>query len=135
MIDRLYDEVGGTETIRELVRIFYDRVLADPRLAPFFPDTDMEGLRAKQVMFLIMLVGRTRTFSGQDLNAAHAGARAQGLTDEHFDALLGHFEAAMRELEVSDDYTREIIGRIEKTRDAVLGRTGQSAPPQFRSAP
>jgi hemoglobin len=122
MIDQLYERVGGSGTIKELVRVFYDRVLADPRLAPFFPDTDMEGLRAKQVMFLVMLLGRTRTFSGRDLTAAHAGARAQGLTDEHFDVLLGHFEASLRELGVREDYAREMIARIETTRDAVLGR-------------
>jgi hemoglobin len=122
MIDRLYDEVGGTRTINELVRVFYDRVLADPLLAPFFPNTDMEALRAKQVMFLIMLMGRTRTFSGHDLSTAHAGARAEGLTDEHFDALLGHFGASLREIEVKEDFTREILARIETTRDSVLGR-------------
>ena len=122
MIDQLYQEVGGNETIHELVRIFYDRVLADARLAPFFPSTDMEGLRAKQVMFLSMLLGRTRTFSGHDLTGAHAGARAQGLTDEHFDALIGHFEASLRELNVAEHYTRQVIARIEKTRKAVLGQ-------------
>lgn len=122
MIDRLYENVGGPETIKELVRVFYERVLADPRLAPFFPDIDMHSLRAKQVMFLIMLLGRTPTFRGPDLTAAHAGARAQGLTDEHFDALLGHFEGSLRELDVDADYTREILARIESTRDAVLGR-------------
>jgi truncated hemoglobin YjbI len=122
MIDQLYEKVGGAGTIRELVRIFYDRVLADPRLAPFFPDTDMASLRAKQVMFLTMLLGRTRTFSGKDLSAAHAGARAQGLADEHFDALLGHFAASMRDLGVADDYIREVIARIQTTRNAVLGR-------------
>ena len=122
MINQLYEKVGGADTIRELVRIFYDRVLADPHLAPFFPETDMESLRAKQVMFLTMLMGRTRTFSGKDLSAAHAGARAQGLTDEHFDALLGHFEASMRDLGVADDYIREVIARLQSTRNAVLGR-------------
>jgi len=122
MSDRLYEQVGGTKTINELVRIFYDRVLADPRLAPFFSSADMEAQRAKQVMFLIMLLGRTRTFSGGDLGAAHAGARAQGLTNEHFDALLGHFGASLRELEVREDYIGEVLARIETTRDAVLGR-------------
>jgi truncated hemoglobin YjbI len=81
----------------------------------------MDSLRAKQVMFLTMLMGRTRTFDGKDLSAAHAGARAQGLTDGHFDALLGHFEASMRDLKVADDYIREVIARIETTLNAVLG--------------
>ncbi len=122
MIDRLYEKVGGTKTIQKLVRIFYDRVLADPRLAPFFPNTNMDALRAKQVMFLIMLLGQTRTFSGQDLVVAHAGTRAQGLADEHFDALLGHFEASLQELDVAEDYIRDVLARLETTRDAVRGR-------------
>ena len=122
MIDQLFERVGGSGSIKEPVRIFCDRVLADPRLAPFFPNTDMAGLRAKQVMFLVMLLGPTPTFSGGDLTAAHAGARAQGLTDDHFDALLGHFEASLRELDVRDDYGREVIARIESTRAAVVGR-------------
>lgn len=122
MIDQLYEQVGGSQTIKKLVDIFYDRVLADASLAPFFPDTDMESLRAQQVMFLAMLLGRARTFSGQDLTTAHAPARAQGLTDGHFDALLRHFEASMRELEIAEDYTRQVVARIEATRDAVLGR-------------
>lgn len=128
MIDRLFEQIGGTNAINELVQIFYNRVLADPRLAPFFPTTDMEALRAKQVMFLIMLLGSTRTFKGPDLASAHAGARAQGLSDEHFDALLGHFEASLGDLDVKEDFTREILARIEATRDAVLGRVASTDP-------
>jgi hemoglobin len=122
MIDQLYEKVGGTGTIRELVRIFYDRVMADARLAPFFPDTDIESLKARQVMFLVMLLGHQRMFAQHDLAAAHSGARAQGMTDAHFDAMLGHFEASMRQLDVDEDYRRAILTRIESTRNAVLGR-------------
>jgi hemoglobin len=122
MIDQLYDKVGGTGTIRELVRVFYDRVTTDPRLARFFPATAIESLRAKQVMFLAMLLGHQRMVASQDLTAAHAGARMQGLTDEHFDAMLGHFDASMREVEVEEDYRRAVLARIETTRNAVLGR-------------
>ena len=124
MIDRLYEKIGGSKTINELVQLFYDRVLADPRLAPFFPHADMAALRAKQVMFMMMLLGRSRTFSGRDLTTAHAGARAQGLKDEHFDALLGHFEASLHDIDVGDDYTREVMALLETTRNAVLGREG-----------
>ena len=122
MIDRLYEKIGGSETIRELVQLFYDRVLADPRLAPFFQHTDTAALRAQQAMFITMLLGRSRSFSGRDLTTAHAGARAQGLNDEHFDALLGHFETSLQELDVAEDYTREVVALLETTRNAVLGR-------------
>lgn len=126
MIDQLYENVGGSATIKKLVGIFYDRVLADPMLAPFFPNADMSGLRAKQVMFLTMLLGRERTFTGRDLSTAHAGARIQGLTDAHFDALLRHFDESMQELDIAAEYIQQVLARIEATRDAVLGRTAGS---------
>lgn len=122
MIDRLYDKIGGSDTINELVRIFYDRVQADPRLGPFFPHTDMATLRARQAMFITMLLGGSRSFNGRDLTTAHAGARAQGLNDAHFDALLEHFEKSLQELDVAEDFTREILALLETTRNAVLGR-------------
>ena len=122
MIDRLYEKIGGSKTINELVQLFYDRVLADPRLGPFFQHTDTAALRAQQAMFITMLLGRTRSFNGRDLKTAHAGARAKGLTDEHFDALLGHFKTSLQELDVAEDYTCEIVALLETTRDAVLGR-------------
>ena len=122
MIDRLYDKIGGSATINKLVEIFYDRVLADPRLGPFFPQTDMATLRARQAMFVSMLVGGSRSFNGRDLTTAHAGARAQGLNDAHFDALLEHFAESLQQLDVAEDYTREILALLEGTRNAVLGR-------------
>jgi hemoglobin len=126
MIDRLYEKIGGSRTINELVRIFYDRVLADPLLSPFFPNTDMDTLRAQQVMFMTMLLGGARSFKGRDLGTAHAAARMQGLADAHFDALLSHFGAALEELEVEEDYVREILTLLEATRDAVLGRQART---------
>jgi hemoglobin len=123
MIDRLYERVGGSQTIKRLVDRFYDRVLADPQLAPFFPHTDMNALRAKQVMFITMLMGRTRTFSGRSLTTAHADARAQGLNDGHFDSLLEHFRLALGDVGVGDDYSRELVDLVETTRNDVLGRS------------
>ena len=126
MIDRLYENVGGSGTIRRLVDHFYDRVLADPSLAPFFPSTDMNALRAKQVMFITMLAGQSRKHSGDKLTAVHAGARARGLNDGHFDAILEHFRLALGDVGVADAFSRELVALVETTRDAVLGR---AAPP------
>ena len=32
----LFEKVGGEQTINDLIHEFYDRVLADPELKPFF---------------------------------------------------------------------------------------------------
>jgi hemoglobin len=133
MIDQLYEKVGGSQTMKRLVDRFYDLVLADPSLAPFFPDADMNALRSKQVMFITMLVGKSRTFTGRDLTTAHADARGRGLSDEHFNALLGHFDRALRDIGVEEAFIRELVALVETTRDAVLGRTqDQRTRPQAR---
>ena len=122
MIDRLYDKIGGSATINNLMQVFYDRVQADSHLSPFFSHADMAMLRAQQAMFITMLLGGSRSFNGRDLATAHAGARTQGLNDSHFDALLEHFEESLQQLDVAEDFTREILALLETTRNTVLGR-------------
>jgi hemoglobin len=123
-MDRLYELIGGGAAISALVSRFYQKVLADERLSPFFAATDMENLRARQAMFLTMLLGGSRSFTGRDLTTAHAGARTQGMTDFHFDLVLRYFEEALTEMGVDARYIREILRLLDTTRAAVLGRQG-----------
>ena len=44
----LFQRVGGEQAIAELINEFYDRVLADPELKPFFKDTSVDKLRRMQ---------------------------------------------------------------------------------------
>lgn len=122
MVDRLYEKIGGGKAVSNLVRVFYDKVQADERLRPFFANADMENLRARQAMFLTMLLGGSRNFTGRDLATAHAGPRQHGLNDENFDALLRIFRESLQETGVALDYTSEIMAMLENTRDQVLGR-------------
>ena len=43
--DTLYDRLGEREGIQAVVDDFYDRLLADDDLGPFFAGADMEKLR------------------------------------------------------------------------------------------
>jgi hemoglobin len=47
-----FERVGGEQTIRELIHEFYDRVIADPDLKPFFKNTSMGKLRRMQREFI-----------------------------------------------------------------------------------
>ena len=49
-------------------------------------------------MFVSMLMGGRAVYTGKEIGAAHAHARAEGLTDQHFDAFLNHFRAALDEV-------------------------------------
>jgi len=122
MVDALYDLIGGKQTVWAATESFYRRVLADDTLSHFFEGSDLVHLRARQSMFLSMLLGGRVVYTGKDLSAAHAGARAKKLTDVHFDAFLIHFRAALAEVGVKAEKAEEVLQLLETRRNAVLGR-------------
>jgi hypothetical protein len=80
---------------------FLPQVLADPLLAPYFDDVDMDRQVAKQAAFLTMALDGPDRYTGRDPRTAHAGLA--GLTDEHVDRVIGHLAQTLRELGVAED--------------------------------
>jgi len=122
MIDELYDLIGGSPTIRAATDSFYRRVLEDETLRHFFDSSDMAHLHERQSMFISMLLGGRVVYTGKKIDAAHASARAKGLTNKHFDAFLVHFRAALEEVGAKPDKTEKVMKLLETQRSAVLGR-------------
>lgn len=120
MIDELYDLIGGNRTVWAATEAFYRRVLADDTIRPFFETTDMAQLRARQSMFISMLLGGRVVYTGRDVAAAHAHAREQGLNDGHFDRFLSHFREALHEVGVPADKVQKVMILLESRRSAVL---------------
>jgi len=113
MIDDLYDLIGGRRTVWAATKSFYDKVLADESLRPFFERTDMAHLHARQSMFVSMLLGGRVVYTGKDIHGAHAAARNQGLNDTHFDTFLRHFRAALEEVGVKAEKAQKVIKLLE----------------------
>ena len=122
MVDELYELIGGRQTVWAATDSFYRRVLADARLSHFFKGSDMAHLRARQSMFISMLLGGRVVYTGKDITAAHAQSREQGLNDSHFDAFLNHFRAALEEVGVKADKAERVMKLLEGKRGAVLNR-------------
>jgi hemoglobin len=57
VIDELFDLIGGRPTIQAATESFYRKVHADETLRVFFQSTDIEQLRARQSLFISMLLG------------------------------------------------------------------------------
>ena len=122
VLDDLYDTVGGNGTLEKAIGSFYQRVLEDESLKPFFRSTDMPHLRSGQSMFVSMLVGGKAVYTGKDIRIAHAQARAEGLTAEHLEAFLNHFRDALNDAGVHPDKTEKIVRLLEAQRAAVLNQ-------------
>jgi len=116
----IYDRIGGQSAVSAATELFYRKVLADPVVAGYFDDIDMDAQLAKQAAFLTMVLGGPNNYTGRDLRAAHA--RLAGLDDEHFDHVATHLEATLRELGVGDAEVKEIMGVAGGARDDVLNR-------------
>ncbi len=63
----LYERLGGEAAITACVGMFYDRIMGDPKLSPFFDDLDMDKQINKQIAFMTMAFGGPHEYSGRDL--------------------------------------------------------------------
>ena len=100
-------------TLTQVIENFYDRMLADQRLAQFFSDVNVAKLRAHQRSFLLAALSGPELFNDLTLAAAHLPL---GLTHNDFDRAIGHLTAAMADAGVPDDAVAPIRERLEPLR-------------------
>ncbi len=107
-----YDRVGGGRAVSAVVDAFYERVLADPQLVPFFTGADMTRLKRHQVLLISQALGGPAEYDGRELHTAHAGL---DISADDFSRVVDHLVTTLEEAGVEPD----IIGRV----GAVLGST------------
>ena len=117
----LYERVGGKFAVTAVVSLFYDRIINDPLLLPFFGGIDVRWQKSKQVACLSTVFSGPRP-SGQDLRQAHSHLVARGLNDKHFNAVAGHLQSTLEELSVPATLVEEIMAIVDSTRNDVLNR-------------
>lgn len=108
---------SGAELVRAAVDRFYDRMLADPRLADFFAGVDLDRLRAHQRAFVTAALVGGDLYAGQRMRPAHAGL---GIDDAAFDAAVEHLASAMSESGASADAVQRLRLRIQPIRPLVV---------------
>ncbi|WP_345801500.1 group 1 truncated hemoglobin [Microbacterium sp. AZCO] len=113
----VYDEIGGAASVKAAVSVFYDRVLADPSVSPWFDGIDIMRLKSHQRAFLAAALGGPELFSGRDLASAHAG---RDITDEGFDTIVEHLTTSLHDLGVADDVVTAVRERVEPLREDVV---------------
>ncbi|GFO73157.1 hemoglobin [Bathymodiolus japonicus methanotrophic gill symbiont] len=118
----LYDQIGGEAAVDAAVELFYRKVLGDHRINRFFSKTNMEEQIAKQKAFFTMAFGGPNNYTGGDMRSVHARLVEMGLDSSHFDAVMEHLGATLKELGVPDDLIGQAAAIAESTRKDVLGK-------------
>ncbi len=119
-LETLYETIGGRPRINAAVELFYQKVLADKSLRPFFEKVGMDHLRERQSMFVSMLLGGRVVYTGKDIHAAHEPPRKMGMNESHFDLFLKYFRESLEEVGVPPEKLDKIIKLLEASRDVVL---------------
>lgn len=112
-----YQRLGAEGGISTAVDSFYELVLADPTLAPFFTDVDMAAQKRHMVFFLSAATGGPDKYEGRDMAAAHAG---HNITDAHFDQVVEHLVATLLGLGVPEDLIGDVGGALIPLRGQVV---------------
>lgn len=115
--DTLYERLGGEEAIHAVVEEFYDRVLADEELKPYFADIDTDELREHQKGFISYVTGGYDDYEGPSMYEAHAHLH---ITDKAFDRVADHLDASLRACEVSEDDRRELLAEVATLRGEIV---------------
>jgi hemoglobin len=114
--------LGGEAAVEAAVVTFYEKIMADPSLAPFFEHLDMDAQIKKQIAFMTMAFGGPNRYTGKDLRTAHARLPKGPIMDAHFDAVAEHLRTTLGELGVDGATTSEVLGIVGGTRSDVLNR-------------
>jgi hemoglobin len=113
----LYEALGGEDGIRGAVQGFYERVLADPDLAPYFAGVDMESLQRHQTDMLVTATGGPRQYNGQDMAEAHSGL---DITEDAFDKVVGHLGATLKAAGADDDSIGAVVAALSPLRSSIV---------------
>lgn len=119
----LFERIGGAVAVDAAVDLFYQKVVADPRIKHFFDGVDMKRQSRHQKRFLTYAFGGMPNYKGRSLRIAHQRLVDElNLTDEHFDAVVENLGATLHELGVAESLIAEVAAIAESVRNDVLNR-------------
>jgi hemoglobin len=117
MSNTLYDQLGGFSAVRKLVSDFYDRVLEEDDLAPFFKDTDMAHLIDHQTKFWTTLLGGPASYTTDQLRKIHA---TMGIEDRHFDLVAELVAETLEDHDIDEEHARSFIDNLASYRSCIV---------------
>ena len=113
----LYEQVGGDDALERAVEGFYQRMLADPDVAPWFNNIDLSRLKDHQRAFLAVGLGGPELYEGRSMRDAHVSL---GITDAAYSAAISHLRDELQQLGVDDGVVAQIAKRLEMMRAVIV---------------
>ena len=114
-----YQAVGGGPAVKALVEDFYQRVLHDPQLAPFFTGVDLPRLKRHQARLVTRVLGGPDNYTGRSLRDAHCSLE---ITAADFARVMGHLGAALQRAGVPEEVVGRATAAVQQTKPEIVTR-------------
>jgi hemoglobin len=115
----VYELIGGEPALVGVVDDFYERVLSDPQLGPFFAGANMPKLKGRQVEFFAAALGGPDYYEGASMRQAHVG---RGIGQADFDKVAFHLTGALAAAGVPAETIAQIAAAIIPLADEIVSR-------------
>jgi hemoglobin len=116
-----YDQVGGHDTFDRLVREFYRGVVADPVLAPMYPEHDIEGAIWRLTAFLNQYWGGPQDYQE---SRGHPRLRMRhhpfAINPDARDRWLAHMRNALDTVELPPLHDEQLWGYLERAAHSMV---------------
>jgi hemoglobin len=107
--DALYQQLGAQPGLVKLIDDFMVRLLADPRMNPFFKDVDQAHVKAELVTQFCQVSGGPCRRKGPDMKQAHAG---MDINKNNFNALVEVLQQAMEAQGIAFTVQNKLLAKL-----------------------
>jgi len=105
----LYEQIGGQEPLDNHISAFYERVLGDPQLRPFFDGVSVEKLVSMQREFFAAALGGPVAYAGMTLRATHEHLN---ITTAELSLFIEHLLATLECTSLGRTVIDQVVNRI-----------------------
>jgi hemoglobin len=107
--DALYQSLGQKPGLTALMDDFMVRLLADPRMQPFFKDTNQAQFKSQLVDQLCQVSGGPCQYKGPDMKTAHG---EMDITKSHFNALVEVLQQSMNARNIPFNVQNKLLAQL-----------------------
>jgi hemoglobin len=113
----LFEKLGGASEVQLLVTSFYEKVLADTELAPYFKNTDMVKQNGNFAAFVGQVLGGPDEYEGDNMKEVHSW---MGITNAAFSATAKHFDDACWDVGIVKEDIEVIMKAVGSLRGDIV---------------
>ncbi len=114
----LYEKYGGFSQVSKIVLSFYDTLLDNDDIGPFFDEVDMSRMVDHQTKFIASLLGGPASYTDKQLKQLHSHL---DINDAHFDELEVVLRATLIDHGLADEDVEAVVAEFAKRRPLIVG--------------